>query len=198
MKCSQPLPGAQKRSAGMYENRLDDSSGCTAGLAERRALHNGLRLEHDVNLQLAVLEARFEVHGDEVTPWGNLFEICEGRVQVLLVRRALRLLRGHGLLVAGDLTLEVRLGALELRDRVVDLFLEGLERSLCGLLLAVRLLDILHDIRLDHRENLDDARALTLRLLVGVRFPGVRRRRRRLPGLDEGLLPDLASLHLHE
>merc|ERR1719160_956284 len=163
----------------------------SAGSCEVRSLDDCLGLVQAVNLQLAVRHSRVEVDGDEVAPGGDLPQEVKRRVELVLVRRALCLLCHHLLLLARDLALEVGLGALELRDRVVDLRLEG---RLRGFLLGVGLLDVLLDVGLDQREDVEDALALTLRLLVGVRLPGVRWRRRRLAGLDEGLLPLPANL----
>merc|ERR1719353_1122807 len=143
----------------------------TGGSSEISALDDCLGLVQAVNLQLAVCHARVEVHGDEVAPWGDLPEEVEGGVEVVLIRRALGLFCGHGLLLARDFTLEIGLGAFELRDRIVDLAIEGLLRSS---LLAVGLLNILLDVGLDQGEDIEDPRGFTIRFLVGVRFPGIR------------------------
>merc|ERR1719353_2073669 len=113
------------------------------GSSKISALDDCLGLVQAVNLQLAVRHARVEVHGDEVAPWGDLPEEGEGGVEVVLIRRALSLLRDHGLLLARDLALEIGLGGFKLRDRIVDLALEGLEGRLRGGLLVVGLLDVL-------------------------------------------------------
>merc|ERR1719443_2379248 len=97
----------------------------SAGSCEVRSLDDCLGLVQAVNLQLAVRHSRVEVDGDEVAPGGDLPQEIKRRVELVLVRRALCLLCHHLLLLARDLALEVGLGALELRDRVVDLRLEG-------------------------------------------------------------------------
>merc|ERR1719353_1733476 len=121
----------------------------TGGSSEISALDDCLGLVQAINLQLAVCHARVEVHGDEVAPWGDLPKEVEGGVEVVLIRRALGLLRGHGLLLARDFALEIGLGAFELFDRIVDLALEGLEGRLRSSLLAVGLLNVLLDVGLD-------------------------------------------------
>merc|ERR1719161_2464362 len=185
-------PPTERKWAGRYKNGWIRSR---AGSVKSRSLDDCLGLIQAVNLQLAVLHPGVEVNGDEVAPGRDLLEELEGRVEVVLVRRALRLLSHHGLLLARDLTLEIGLGALKLPDRVIDLALEGLVGGLRGGLLRVGLLHVLLDVRLDEREDVEDALALTLRLLVGVRLPRIRRRRWRFSRLDEGL-PAPANLRL--
>ena len=51
---------------------------------------------------------------------------------------------------------------------LADLRLEGLESRLRGFLLGVGLLDVLLDVGLDQREDVEDALALTSRLLFSV------------------------------
>merc|ERR1719171_1039827 len=127
------------------------------GSSEISALDDLLGLVQAVNLQLAVRHTRVEVHSDEVAPWGDLLEELEGGVEVVLIRRALCLLRCHGLLLARDLPLEIGLGAFELLDRIVDLALESLKSRLRSGLFAVGLLDVSLDVGLNEGEDVENA-----------------------------------------
>ena len=49
-----------------------DMSAVGDDLAESSALENGLGLVQAIHLDLAILQPRLEVHGDEVAPWFGL------------------------------------------------------------------------------------------------------------------------------
>merc|ERR1719473_2658450 len=127
--CCAPAGGRPKRRAQTRRRdavRLHDVASVSGmmDLLEGSALENGLGLVQAVHLDLAILQPRLEVHGDEIAPGRELLQEGERAVQGILVRAPLRLLLGDALLVRGDRTLQVRLGARELLDRGLRVGLE--------------------------------------------------------------------------
>merc|ERR1719198_2875827 len=140
-----------------------------------------------VHLRLAVLQPDVEVDRDEVAARGNALEERERAGQRALVGRALALLRAHRRLIRGNLALELALARVERRDGRRDVRAERVVLRDGGVLVVGRLGDVLLDVLLDELHDGDDAVALAL----GAAVPGVpsrRRRGRRLPGGNEGLL----------
>merc|ERR1719198_2160466 len=140
-----------------------------------------------VHLRLAVLQPDVEVDRDEVAARGNALEERQRAGQAALVGRALTLLSAHRRLVRGNLALELALARVERRDRRRNVRAERVVLRDGGVLVVGRLGDVLLDVLLDELHDGDDAVALTL----GATVPGVpsrRRRGRRLPGGNEGLL----------